>query len=97
MTLEEQLICAIEYGSPKQIPVNVSVLPAAFARHGDDLIRLLKEYPDLYSGVTSLSEVTLPPSYHAGRHVDEWGCVWENLQEGMEAIVTEHPLPNRED
>lgn len=97
MTLEQQLICAIEYKSPKQIPVSVSVLPAAFARYGDELTRLLKEYPDLYGGATSLSDVTLPPSYHEGRHVDEWGCVWENVKEGMEAIVTGHPVPNRED
>jgi len=33
----------------------------------------------------------------SGNHVDVWGCVWSNIQEGMEAIVTRHPVPTRQD
>jgi uroporphyrinogen decarboxylase len=29
--------------------------------------------------------------------VDTWGCVWSNVKTGMEAIVTKHPVPTRED
>jgi len=36
-------------------------------------------------------------TYSAGRHVDPWGCVWENLSPGLEALVVRHPLPRRED
>ena len=38
-----------------------------------------------------------PPSYHAGKFTDAWGCVWENIKEGYESIVTGHPVPERED
>jgi hypothetical protein len=36
-------------------------------------------------------------TYVEGDHVDVWGCVWSNIASGREAIVTGHPLPNRED
>jgi len=34
-------------------------------------------------------------TYIMGEHVDAWGCVWRNVQQGMEAIVTAHPVPTR--
>jgi len=34
---------------------------------------------------------------HAGTHIDAWGCVWTNIHNGLESIVTGHPLANRED
>jgi hypothetical protein len=42
-------------------------------------------------------EKSLPFSYHYGSFTDEWGCVWKNMQEGMESIVTGHPVKTRED
>ncbi len=59
---------------------------------------ILFNYPDFFDkdavqkGVTSMAI-----TYYAGHHIDPWGCVWENLQEGMEAYVTGHPIPNRSD
>lgn len=93
------LLQAMLYQHPKQIPVSVSVLPAAWIKHGNELVRLAKEYGDIMAPVPDLNKVreSLPPSYLAGTFVDEWGCVWSNVDEGMEAIVTGHPVPNRED
>jgi uroporphyrinogen-III decarboxylase len=36
-------------------------------------------------------------TYMAGAHTDAWGCVWENVHHGQEAIVKKHPVPTRED
>lgn len=44
-----------------------------------------------------LSEISMPPSYHSGSYTDEWGCVWENIEEGMESIVKGHPIKSEED
>jgi len=34
-------------------------------------------------------------TYAAGSHTDEWGCVWENVATGLEAMVKHHPVPTR--
>ncbi|MCL2461074.1 MAG: hypothetical protein FWF44_00275, partial [Defluviitaleaceae bacterium] len=45
----------------------------------------------------TIEDYGAPVTYHTGNHIDEWGCVWENIAEGQESIVKGHPLPNRED
>lgn len=96
----DALIDAILLRSPDRIPVRVSFLPAAFLHHGRELLRLTNSYPQFFPhdmvDLNHLERYT-PDTYHAGRHVDEWGCVWDNIQEGMEAIVTRHPVTSAED
>lgn len=95
----ELLKKAMLYDYPEQIPVMVSVLPAAWMKYGNELVRLMKEYPDLYPNIPDLNnlEAIIPPSYHYGSFTDEWGCVWSNIDDGMESIVTEHPIKTREE
>lgn len=90
---------AMLYDYPEQLPVTVGILPAAWQRHGSELVRLIKDYPDLYPNIPDLEnlEAITPASYHAGSFADEWGCVWSNIGEGMESIVTGHPIKTREE
>jgi hypothetical protein len=94
----ELLIKAATFGSPAEIPANVSFLPAVFIKYGDAVKRLMEKYPELHFSVSKDYDPTIhtPASYHEGQFTDEWGCVWANLSEGMESIVTGHPLPTRE-
>lgn len=93
------LLQSMLYQSPEKIPVSVGALPAAWMKYGEELVRVAKEYPDLLTTIPDLDRIkeTMPGSYHYGNFTDEWGCVWSNVDEGMESIVTEHPFPNRED
>lgn len=97
--MEELLLKAITYAYPERIPVELSVLPAAWLRYGEELARVVRGFPDFRDKIPDLQhpETFIPPSYHVGSFQDEWGCVWENVEEGMESIVTGHPVPNRED
>lgn len=90
---------AIKYGYPEKIPVMCGVMPAAWMKYGEELVRIAKEYPDLLPHIPNLDRIheEIPASYHLGSYTDEWGCVWENMEEGMESIVTGHPVPERED
>ena len=92
------LIKAAAYGSPEEIPANVGILPAVFTKHGDAVRRLMEKYSGLHFGVNKDYDPTIhtPPSYHEGQFTDLWGCVWSNVKDGMESIVTAHPLPTRE-
>ncbi len=90
---------AILYQRPERIPVSVSLLPATWALYGRELQALRSRHPAIFGAVNAEDEVKYftPPTYHAGKHVDAWGCVWENVSEGYEAIVTGHPVKTRED
>lgn len=91
---------AIRMEHPDTIPVSVSILPAAWLAYGDELQRLIDQYPQFFGGYhPDLSKIkeNLSTQYRKGSSVDEWGCVWESPVDGMQAIVTKHPLHTEED
>ena len=93
------LLEAMTYAYPKEIPVSVGMLPAAWFSYGDELIRFCREYPDFFPNVPASAEEvrrSLGPRYQVGEWTDEWGCVWVNKHEGMDAIALGHPLKSRE-
>ena len=98
-TYQKRLIQAATFQHPDEIPIGCWVIYAAWAKYGQALVDLAKEYPEFISYVPDLDNLdsALPTTYRIGDHVDEWGCVWSNVAEGMEAIVTGHPVPTRED
>jgi len=93
----QRLMKAMTFDYPDEIPVSCGILPAAWMHYGEALVDLIKEYPDLIPNLPDLNNLHFPDTYRQGEHVDEWGCVWSNIDEGMESIVTGHPVPNRED
>ena len=95
----ERLIKAITYQSPDEIPVNCNFLPGAWMKYGDKMADLAKEYPDFIHHIPDYKnpENLISGGYRVGSFTDEWGCVWENLDEGIVGMVTKHPIPNRED
>lgn len=99
MNNNERLVKAITYDYPDEIPVSCSILPAGWRKYGTELVSLVKDYPDFIPNIPDLNhlESIYPETYHAGDHVDEWGCVWSNIDDGMESIVTGHPVKTQED
>ena len=94
------LIQAVKMEHPETIPVTVSILPSAWFRYGGELQKLTDEYPQFFGGRQvdiSLLKETMPITYRKGRHIDEWGCVWENETDGEEAIVKGHPIKSEEE
>ncbi|GHU75520.1 hypothetical protein AGMMS49992_19690 [Clostridia bacterium] len=88
------------YRNPEHLPVAVSLLPAAWLRYGDELRDLCSQYPVIFPTVNpdaGKPDWEYAPRYHAGKYTDPWGCVWENIHDGYDAMVTGHPLKNRED
>ncbi len=94
------LIEACRMQHPETIPVSIGILPAAWIRYGAELQRVVDDYPQFFGGMKrDLDHIidTLPRTYRAGTHIDEWGCVWSNVCDGNEAIVTGHPLQDEDD
>lgn len=99
MSEPSNLIKAIKYKYPSEIPVSIGFLPAAWKKYPEEVRYLTKKYSHIFNdlGEKYDYEQYLPASYHLGEFQDEWGCTWSNIEEGMEAIVTGHPIKTRED
>ncbi len=94
------LIQAIRMEHPDTIPVSLFILPAAWLKYGEELQRLVDQYPQFFGGMKKdLSRVLdeVPPSYRKGIYVDEWNCEWHNEHAGNEAIVVGHPVKSEEE
>jgi hypothetical protein len=90
---------AMLFQRPDYIPVSCNFLGATWMRHREALDDLVARHPVLFGkwvkGQRNFDEAK--GAYEQGRHVDAWGCVWSNIRRGMDAFVTGHPLPRRED
>ena len=92
---------AIRMQYPSVIPTTVGLLPAMWIRNGKEIEQLVQAFPQFFSENYNIAysdaATVAHGTYRAGQHVDEWGCVWSNIDEGMEAIVTGHPVKEPED
>ena len=87
------------FAHPELIPVGVSLLPATWMKYREALAEVVARHPIIFGEQNNDQRDfdAVGGTYVAGSHVDEWGCVWENVATGMEAIVKGHPVPTRAD
>lgn len=56
---------------------------------GKEIEYLVKQYQQFfgrnYTVDYSDPMLVATGTYKAGHHVDKWGCIWDNVDEGMEA------------
>lgn len=98
MSLYTDRIQSMKRQSPEHIPVRVCILPSAWIKYRDDLHAVVSNYPELFEGNASKRNYDEVPHLHyrAGQSTDAWGCIWSNIQEGCDALVTGHPVLTRE-
>lgn len=89
---------SMKFEYPEAIPVRVAILPATWIKYREELSAVVEKYPSIFGehDRTKHNYYALPETYKEGEHVDAWECVWSNVHEGCEAIVTHHPVPTRE-
>jgi hypothetical protein len=99
MNYESLLVKAMLYDHPEEIPISVGILPSMWMRHSGEVLELVRRFPDICGDYPADYDYRehIPRTYHVGAFTDEWGCVWENIEEGMESMVKGHPLKTRED
>src|SRR6266540_3173589 len=97
MSFEEDKYKAITFDHPELIPVSANFLPAAWMKYREALDEVISRHPLLFGKPHDQRDYdAVSGTYVEGEHIDAWGCVWSNIKNGMEAIVTGHPLPTRE-
>ena len=95
MTEKEKWLRMIEGRGCDEIPCTVSLSPATWARHRENLEQLVIRYPDIFGDYEPGRKDfdAFDPVYRQDeQYTDNWGCVWDNRQGGLEGQIVHHPL-----
>jgi len=90
----------LEFDSPPGIPRHLWLLPWAESNHPDTVRKLREEYPDDLVHAPDAYRVPLAVEgdpHRKGTYVDEWGCRFTNIQDGVIGIVKEAVLEDWND
>ena len=85
-TSRELVRRCLTFNHPERIPRDLGVLPWAWDHHREDVEAILQRFPnDLGEAVNVYkpSPRVRGNRHHKGIHVDEWGCEFENAQDGI--------------
>ena len=100
MSAREDRLKAMRFEGPEHIPVGMGILPAAWMKYREALEEIVCSHPAVFGeqkrGARDFDYVPRE-RFMKGDWADPWGCVWSNAQDGIEAMVKQHPLPRRED
>ncbi|NLF00381.1 MAG: hypothetical protein GX601_05315 [Anaerolineales bacterium] len=91
----ENWLRAVEFRHPEWIPCRIALSPLTWHIYREKLERIVLAHPRIFPRhqPCSVNYDEMPVVYRQGeRHRDNWGCVWYNIQEGLEGQVIEHPL-----
>ena len=95
LTYRENWLRAVGFGYPQWIPCSVSFAPLTWKTHRQDLERLCWDHPRIWPDFDPGDVIPdeMPAAYREGEYYrDNWGCVWYNIQDGLEGQVAGHPL-----
>ena len=86
MTSRELVYATLEFDRPERAPRDLWTLPWAHTRYGSRLEQLRRDFPADITGAPerlAAPTVTRGDPYGVGTYVDEWGCVFTQVSEGI--------------
>lgn len=95
ITKRENMLRTLNFEHPEWIGASMGVSIGLWYWRRDEIRNLVRKYPDLFNEEHydwEVTESTLPPACGPGLFTDNWGCVWKNIQLGIEGQVIKHPL-----
>jgi hypothetical protein len=90
----ENFLKALENREPDWVPCSFGLSPATFMGYRERLEDVIVKHPRLFGPYERGSRDfdALGGPYSEGYYTDNWGCVWHNVQPGLEGQVVGHPL-----
>lgn len=99
-TSRELVTQALTFQSPARIPRTIWVLPWAERRYPDEIREMHRRFPGDIGGVDSpapRSSRARGSAYDRGEYVDEWGCVFTNIHDGVIGEVKQPLITSLDD
>jgi len=96
-TRRENILKAIRFEGPDYIPMTFHINDACWQAYPQDfLFDQIESHPFLFPGFERPASRHVPdfsPDSRSGQpFLDDWGCLWETMEDGIVGIVTRHPL-----
>ncbi|MFH1613939.1 MAG: uroporphyrinogen decarboxylase family protein [Planctomycetota bacterium] len=92
MNSKELVSRTLNFESPQRIPVDVWIHPASRTKYGTRLENLLRDNPIDFARADYNDPFGYDRLFTKGTFTDPWGCVWNNLCEGIMGEVKHSPL-----
>ncbi len=89
---------AAHFNHPKWVPVSVSLLPGTWLKYGEAVEEVVLDFPQFFPGYKAgaFKDMKIPRTHQIGRWTDVWGVVWDNAEEGINAIPVDDEAPLRD-
>ncbi len=98
MNIRENFLRAAEMSGPEWIPCSVSISPPLWSKYRERMEDLVLRHPRIFGeykrGRRDFDDFRIRRA--GNRIVDEWGCVWAFLVDGLQGQVVKHPLDDWE-
>ncbi len=86
MNSRELVYRTLNFDSPARLPRHLWLLPWANITYPKQLKRIQQQFPDDITAAPMLLKTSLKTQgqqYKIGTYIDEWGCVFDNAQDGI--------------
>ncbi len=86
MTSRERVEACLTFSTPDRVPRDLWTLPWAEMTYPDEVAAIRRDFPDDFTGspnVYNPSPREKGSATAVGTYVDAWGCVFENVHEGI--------------
>jgi len=97
LTPRENYLRNASMARPDYMPVGVHISNASWDQLREELEDVVTRHPRIWPGFQrgqrNYEHFRFGPAHQAGEPFrDAWGCVWETSMNGIEGVVTQHPL-----
>ena len=91
----ENFLRAVESRYPQWIPSVISIMPATWIKHGEEVEKIVLEHLELFPHYKKgdFKKMKLSRAYQKGKWKDVWGIVWENIENGLDSAPVEEEAP----
>lgn len=79
----------LTFQSPERVPINIWALPWIFNHYPLEAGKIMEDYPSdiVNAPACAPSRPDAGDPYKIGRYVDDWGCVFENINAGIHGEI----------
>ena len=97
MTSRERVKRTLTFTHPDRVPRDLWTLPIALNKYKKEINAILERFPIDIGGAEYNPPYPIGDIYEIGTYIDEWGCVFKNIQRGVIGEVKNPIVKNLSD
>jgi len=100
LTSRERVRRSLKFEYPDRLPRELWAIPYAYTHYKEAIEEIGRRFPGDFGGPAGVyrpSSCSRGEAYVVGTYVDEWGCVFQNIHDGVHGEVKEPTIATIED